>query len=255
MAKFMCPQCHNEVTLEDKFCMNCGANLEVVGRVEVDKTPNEKGGEEPAAGFRVTMLSMSTNEQDVRELKEGTLTIGREKGDWIIDDPSMSPSHAMLTIKGDKIQVDDLGSLNGIYKKVLEPTMLKGGEYLLAGSTYLRFEAVSAPDEFALQMYMGPQDSYPVATLTILLAGCRDGEVYPVHKLPFEIGRESGDLQRPSDNFLSFKHCRLIRMGSGIGIEDVGSTNGTFIKIQERALLQAGDWLHMGQYLFRIESL
>lgn len=48
------------------------------------------------------------------ELKDGQTTIGRTIGcDIIIDDVSMSRKHAMITIKGDKITIKDLGSSNG----------------------------------------------------------------------------------------------------------------------------------------------
>lgn len=260
MAKYMCPQCYTAVIEDGRFCMNCGADLEMVGRVRIDEVPDVTTSPvEPdtkeGPGFRVTMLSMTTNEREVREIKTGAIVVGRESGDWIIDDPSLSPRHAMLTVNGSTLKVNDLNSLNGVYQKVLEPTLLKGGEYLLIGTSYMRFEVVTAPDDFAVRMYVGPKDDYPVATLTIILSGCRDGEVHPVNRLPFSLGRESGDLILSGDRFLSHRHCRLISLGSGIGIEDSGSTNGTFIKIREKSLLQHGDWLYMGRYLFKVESL
>lgn len=260
MAKYMCPQCYTAVKEDEKFCMNCGANLEIVGRVQVDATPEiTTSPTEPiiddASGFRVTMLSMTTNEQEVREIKTGSIVVGRGNGDWIVDDPSMSPRHAMLTVRGSTLQVNDLNSLNGVYQKILEPTPLKDDEYLLIGTTYMRFEKINVPDDFTPLMYMVSKDRYPVATLTMVLSGCRDGEVHPVDRLPFTIGREFGDLKLPADRFLSHSHCGLIKLGSGIGIEDADSTNGTFIKIREKAVLQHGDWLYMGRYLFKVESL
>jgi len=260
MAKYMCPQCYTAVTEDDKFCMNCGADLDMVGRVRVDGPPEVTTSpiepvDEEGPGFRITMMSMTTNEQETRDIESGSIVVGRDSGDWIIDDQSLSPRHAMLTVHGSTLQVNDLNSLNGVYQKVLEPTLLKGGEYLLIGTTYMRFEVVTAPDDFAVRMYVGSKDAYPVATLTMILSGCRDGEVHPVNSLPFELGRESGDLMLPGDRFLSHTHCRLVALGSGIGIEDSGSTNGTFIKIREKSMLQHGDWLYMGRYLFKVESL
>jgi pSer/pThr/pTyr-binding forkhead associated (FHA) protein len=59
------------------------------------------------------MLSVGKTNKDF-ELKDGQTTIGRTIGcDIIIDDVSMSRKHAMITVKGDKITIKDLGSSNG----------------------------------------------------------------------------------------------------------------------------------------------
>ena len=48
------------------------------------------------------------------ELKDGSTTIGRTIGsDIIIEDVSMSRKHALITVKGDKLTIKDLGSSNG----------------------------------------------------------------------------------------------------------------------------------------------
>ncbi len=66
--------------------------------------------------------------------------------------------------------------------------------------------------------------------------------------------REDCDLRIPLGD-VSRKHCRLIKEGEELRIEDLGSSNGTFLngmRIQE-ATLQAGDQVQIGPVGFIIQ--
>jgi hypothetical protein len=70
--------------------------------------------------------------------------------------------------------------------------------------------------------------------------------------------REDCDLRIPVSD-VSRKHCRLVRTDDGIRIEDLGSSNGTFVngeRIQE-CDLNAGDVLGIGpvQFIVQIEGV
>jgi predicted component of type VI protein secretion system len=56
------------------------------------------------------------------------------------------------------------------------------------------------------------------------------------------------------DGYVSGLHCRVARESDGrIYLTDVGSSNGTFIRLRSEQPLQAGDILLMGQQLFRVD--
>src|SRR3954462_8891950 len=66
--------------------------------------------------------------------------------------------------------------------------------------------------------------------------------------------REDCDLRIPLGD-VSRKHCRLIRDGDVLKIEDLGSSNGTYLnarRVQE-ALLSPGDSIQVGPVVFVLQ--
>ena len=84
-----------------------------------------------------------------------------------------------------------------------------------------------------------------------------DGERkrFPVNRDMTVIGRrEDCDLRIPLSD-VSRKHCRLVKEGDGVKVEDLGSSNGTFRngeRVQE-AMLEAGDTIKVGPVKFVVQ--
>ena len=94
-------------------------------------------------------------------------------------------------------------------------------------------------------------------------------DVYYVRKVETVLGRESGDVVFTEDPFLSRRHAAirvLARDGSPLpagtkpnadGIQfalvDLGSSNGSFLRIRNEIDLFAGDHFRVGQQLFRVD--
>jgi pSer/pThr/pTyr-binding forkhead associated (FHA) protein len=66
--------------------------------------------------------------------------------------------------------------------------------------------------------------------------------------------REDCDLRIPLGD-ISRKHCRMIREGDSIRLEDLGSSNGTYVNGQrvQEAILQPGDTVRVGPVLFVLQ--
>lgn len=67
--------------------------------------------------------------------------------------------------------------------------------------------------------------------------------------------REDADLRIPLGD-VSRKHARLIREPDGLRLEDLGSSNGTFLngqRIEVEAMLQAGDSIQVGPVVFVLQ--
>ena len=74
---------------------------------------------------------------------------------------------------------------------------------------------------------------------------------------PVTIGRSSdNDLAVQADEFASSHHARVEPRRDGVWIEDVGSTNGTFVngsKLKRPRRLDPGDIIRVGETDFRFE--
>ena len=68
------------------------------------------------------------------------------------------------------------------------------------------------------------------------------------------IGRENNDVNFPDDPFISGRHSQVSIGPEGrFTLSDLGSKNGTFVRIAEEAPLQNGDYVFIGQQLLRVE--
>src|SRR2546423_8247916 len=66
--------------------------------------------------------------------------------------------------------------------------------------------------------------------------------------------REDCDLRIPLGE-VSRKHCRILRDGDSLKLEDLGSSNGTFLNGQrvQEALLSPGDTIQVGPVVFVLQ--
>ncbi len=86
------------------------------------------------------------------------------------------------------------------------------------------------------------------AALTVL-RGDNPGALYPIEGEGAVIGRSPEANVALPDQSLSRLHARIVREGQAFAIEDLGSTNGTFVdgtRIDGRCVLQDGSRIHLG---------
>src|SRR5262249_23942114 len=83
------------------------------------------------------------------------------------------------------------------------------------------------------------------------------GEVYEIDSLAMSIGRGAGnDIPISADEFASSRHARFDPRRDGLYVEDIGSTNGTFvngIRLTRERKLTPGDVVRVGQTDLRFE--
>ncbi|WP_097459083.1 FHA domain-containing protein [Mangrovitalea sediminis] len=77
----------------------------------------------------------------------------------------------------------------------------------------------------------------------------QDGQIYPIDRPSMLVGR-GGSCQIPaSEGFPSREHARIIRRSEGLFVEDLQSTNGTYVnnrRISEVVKLRSGDVIKIG---------
>ena len=67
------------------------------------------------------------------------------------------------------------------------------------------------------------------------------------------LGREQGDIVFSEDEFMSRRHAQVsLRAGRG-RLEDLGSSNGSFIRLRGPQNLGSGDLIRLGDELLRFE--
>jgi pSer/pThr/pTyr-binding forkhead associated (FHA) protein len=71
------------------------------------------------------------------------------------------------------------------------------------------------------------------------------------------LGREVGDIVFTGDPFMSRRHAALNRNPAkdSFTLTDLGSSNGTFLRVRGKVELKAGDQLRIGQQLFRFDMV
>ncbi len=83
----------------------------------------------------------------------------------------------------------------------------------------------------------------------VLRVGPSPGKVYPLLKNEASIGRDINNDIVINDAEISRKHCRLKMVGNGYVIEDLGSTNGTWVdeqRISGQYQLSHGNTIRLG---------
>ena len=83
------------------------------------------------------------------------------------------------------------------------------------------------------------------------------GEEIPVDSLPITVGRGGqNEVPLDGDEFASAEHARFEARRDGLWVEDVGSTNGTFVngsRVTTARRLTKGDVVRIGQTDLRAE--
>ena len=62
------------------------------------------------------------------------------------------------------------------------------------------------------------------------------------------------DLILADDDFVSRRHARVSEHDGEVTVEDLGSSNGTFVRLRRRFTLEPGDELLIGRSAFRLEA-
>ena len=85
-----------------------------------------------------------------------------------------------------------------------------------------------------------------------------EGERHRLNSAPLTIGRSSdNDLHLDADDFASSKHARIEPRRDGVWLEDIGSTNGTFLngrQVTRPSRLSPGDVIRVGDTDLRFEQ-
>lgn len=217
---------------------------------------------EPAGGHpRLVVIAQDGTPGRDYALVGDQTDIGREEGTVLLpNDPYVSARHARVFQRDGRFFVKDLDSVNGVYVRLRRPARLEHADLVLIGLEVLRFEVVSDAEmglgpaaERGAQIFGSPA----APRFARLCQRTVEGVTRNVFYLSAEetvIGREAGDIVFTSDPFMSRRHAVIRRDESnGFTLQDLGSSNGTYLAIRGEVALDAGDHVRIGQHLFRLD--
>jgi pSer/pThr/pTyr-binding forkhead associated (FHA) protein len=168
-------------------------------------------------------------------------------------DPFIAPIHAVFRFDGPQLVVQDLGTANGVFLWLKERT-LESGDELRIGRQRLRIEwTPEEPEQLADQPVWGSPNPGYAARVVQLLEGGGEGDVYPLKPGENLVGRGTGDVSFANDGYVSSKHATITVGEGSLAVKDLGSANGTFVRINGQAAVTAGDLLLLGEQILRID--
>ena len=254
-----------------KFCGSCGYDMTVAPAAASGGAPAAAAGPaspqlrdasfeasapQPSTGTGKLVLIRPDGTEGEQVQLDGTTTIGRDSHGPFAGDSYLSPQHAAFEFQGGGVVVKDLGSLNGVYMRIEHdtPTELLNGSIFRIGQEIMRFEAIPpaqpGPDGAEI---MGSANPGFLGRICLIVGRESYGNCYPVPAHGLYLGRERGDVIFPDDGYVSGLHCQIHEDGGRVFLTDVGSSNGTFVRVNGETAVPNGSLLLMGQQLFRIE--
>jgi len=268
-----CGKCGTTIPPNFKFCPSCGAktplppqNFEVETRVgpRTDPSANTPGRNTMAFGgvlqqarAKLTLIR-GDGEDGVSFTLAGTDHLAG-RGDCPIsfpDDSYLSPIHANFRYANGQLVVRDEGSLNGVYIRITGTARVEPGTAILVGEQVLSVRPAPQPEDVpdSEGTYYSASMMRP-ATLEIVqqLKGGASGWVFRLAQASVSMGREGNDINFPDDPFISGRHAQVALAGAVLSVTDLGSRNGTFVRVTGEQVLKHGDYVFLGQQLLRVE--
>lgn len=267
-AAVQCAACGYGNAASVKFCGNCGKRLD--GAV----APSASEGQGRTMFMHAADMSQTskdklckliTIDQTGREgmtftIKSGETLCGRVNGIILFfDDPYVSPTHCKFSFLQGKLKVTDQASLNGVYLRVKGERRLADGELLRVGRQLFRYESLN---HAAFQVkklegddsrIWGSPNPGSFGRLVQILEDGRTGEIRLLSGDRCQLGREVGDIVMPTDGFISGRHCVFVQQNGEAVLTDLGSSNGTYVRVRGEADVAHGDFILVGNQMLRVE--
>lgn len=213
--------------------------------------------------FRLKVVGDESEEREVSLSSDSAFVIGRSaECDLLIDNRTVSRRHCRFFLREDRLYVEDLDSKKGTLLNG-EPVgleLIEGNSNLMLGDVQVELK-VAGSSTSQRQKSPAPKPSEPepgdddlAREVTVVgntgRKGTRQSLVIPVGEEEIILGRDPELAQVAiADLNISRQHCRVFSEDDRVYVEDLGSSNGTFVngtEIRRRRPLTSGDTLSLG---------
>lgn len=255
-----CTSCGNQIPGDDRFCGKCGT------KVDGEERPTGTGGKtmffapiQLPGRAKLVLVKGDSGDGIAYQLNGTEHVLGRVEGAILFaDDPLVSPRHCNFLYRDDKLFVRDEGSVNGAFLRIRQTSRIESGSVFLVGEQLLQIEASAPdfgpqPDAEGTYFYASPKRASKMRLIQRLRGG-DIGIIFRARGESISIGREGNDVNFPDDPFISGHHAEVSIAPDGrFTLTDLGSKNGTYVRIGDESPLGHGDYLFVGQQLLRVE--
>lgn len=253
-----CPSCGSDVPPSFRFCGTCGFRMDEGSAPSPMPMPPGPGlGAMPQRSrLSMTLIRPDGSEGGTHELQQGENKLGRSFGPVFENDGYLSPVHAQLDIHGTTATIRDLDSLNGVFVKMTGEEELTSGQIIRIGQELLRFELIGTPEPTAdgTELMGSPNPGF-WGKLTVIIGRDITGAAFPLLGDSVTLGRERGEINFPDDGYVSGLHARVSLRDNRVYLADLGSSNGTFMKVNGERTVGHDSYVLLGQQLFRINLM
>ncbi|WP_028050072.1 BTAD domain-containing putative transcriptional regulator [Cellulomonas sp. URHD0024] len=147
---------------------------------------------------------------------------------------------------------EDLGIDPGPELRDLEVRILRQGESLVGGVAGPARGVASSISTTSAQTVA--HDDLQVGSAQVVMP---DGTVVPLVRVRSLIGRQDGCHIRVRDSDVSRRHAAIVASAGGHALEDLGSTNGSYVNgvLVDRQVLADGDRIEVGNAVLRYHAV
>ena len=236
---YVCRSCSTPVPMGHKFCGRCGAAIPP----EILNARTQFFGQLQVPGKAKLILIRGEGVEGLSyQLNAEQHVVGRNGQLVFPDDPFVSPQHANFFYRERQARRARRGlAQRRLLARARHASTSRPGDYFLAGEQLFRIEGPPRPNDG------------PAPDGTYFYSSPKHQTHVPHHADPpgrrrrawrcaraapsLQIGREGGDLNFPSDLYMSASHCKLEEHGGKLTLTDLNSRNGTYVRLKaEREL-------------------
>lgn len=139
-----CPTCGASTDGAHGVCRECGASWEdsTLSFAPIGSEESESLRDQPHPEGPVLVVRKGHEVGERFYVDRPRLTLGRDPGaDVFLNDVTVSRKHAVVTLSGGEVSVEDVGSLNGIYVNGVnvDKAILRDGDNLQIGMFQMVF--------------------------------------------------------------------------------------------------------------------
>ena len=271
MSRIPCSSCGKPTEPVARYCLFCGAALSPSDG-ETTKDPVNPVPDLPytrstapyllkldaqklsTAWGRLIRLNSDGSNGASFPLVGSSVQIGRRAADLCFpNDKTLADVEFELTHDGKAPRlVPSEMSLNGTFVGIRTATNLVEGDQIRVGQQLFTFEFRTPVTTTGTTIPLGkaPGQKY-WGRLRQRVGPTLDANVFLLDKPQVQIGRNTGDIVVEDDPFLSSQHAQIRWDGEACILDDLKSSNGTFLRMSNSVVLNNDDRFLVGQHVFK----
>ncbi len=173
------------------------------------------------------------------------------------DDGFLAELHCAIDAAPGRVVLRPIDTANGTYLRITTPIEIHHGDYMRVGQEVLSFERLERMTAERGRNGEAEVVGWPVprgvwGRLCQIGLQRQVANAYLLSNPDVFLGRERGDILFPKDGFVSGSHAVLSDRNGRAFLKDLGSSNGTFVRVKQDTPLRAGDLFLLGRNLLRV---